>query len=421
MHHLCNKDAKHMSQDRPRFLALLTGAAVVFLVAYLWGILTLRNQIPPYNLLRAIYYKTSPEPERVPSEPAEAAPAASVPPKTEPSTAEPMKIDLSSVSIDHQAIKRSFAEARQKREILKRAVVAPASAVTLESTDAAGRGTLVATLYDVRVTGILTRSGKPQTSCLRIYIQGHDGDPFRQDYHTALLEKFTGNGCDVLSMSMLGLGLNEGHAGFPTRFGHLVLDETQAANHGNYSFFHDDRNPHLDPLSLFISPHLYLINSLVPDYKDIAILGISGGGWYASFLAALIPEIGTSISYAGSLPFEYRKFTANQGDWEQVFSGIYRDITYWDIYHFATLDGNLAPTRKAVLVYNSKDPCCFPNPYAGHFRDAVDSLSIGNLYVIIDESETHTIRPEVVESVLQQISRPQVPAADMRSPKAAPP
>jgi hypothetical protein len=157
--------------------------------------------------------------------------------------------------------------------------------------------------YGVNARALFAEAS-PSKQCLRIYIQGHGGNPFEFYYHNDLQKSFILNGCDVLSMSMIGLGLNEGAASIPTRFGTMSINAFEAKNHGNYAFFFDQENQTLDPLSLFLYPHFKLINSVLEknNYQDTAIMGISGGGWYTVWLAALIPELSNSISYSGSLP-----------------------------------------------------------------------------------------------------------------------
>ena len=145
-------------------------------------------------------------------------------------------------------------------------------------------------IYDNKINAILTYASE-QKNCLRIYIQGHGGNPFSYSYHNKLLKFFVSEGCDFLSMSMTGLGINEGSFSYPSRYGFISLDKEMAKNHKNYSFFYDEDNPKLDPLTLFISPHYKIIKSLTPNYENISIMGISGGGWYSVWLSALIPKI----------------------------------------------------------------------------------------------------------------------------------
>jgi len=259
---------------------------------------------------------------------------------------------------------------------------------------------LITNIYGNKISAILTHSSKFK-GCLRIYVQGHGGNPFFYSYHNKLLKFFLNEGCDFLSMSMTGLGTNEGNFVYPSRYGQITLNKNMAKEHKNYAFFYDKNNPNLDPLTLFIAPHFTIIKSLSSDYKDISIMGISGGGWYTVWLSALIPEIKFSLSYAGSLPIEYRKFEGISGDWEQQGSQIYNYVSYWELYKLMTIDDSSKINRQAILIYNDEDNCCFYNPYAQHFKSILDELNWKNLNVIIDENDKHTMNVELIKKVYQ--------------------
>ena len=259
---------------------------------------------------------------------------------------------------------------------------------------------IITEIYENKINAILTYSSKSK-NCLRIYVQGHGGNPFHYSYHNELLKFFLREGCDFLSMSMLGLGLNEGKFSYPSKYGQIVLNQKMAKEHKNYAFFYDKTNPNLDPLTLFISPHYNIIKSIINDYEDVSIMGISGGGWYTVWLSALIPKIKSSISYAGSLPIEYRKFEGVGGDWEQQHSQIYNYISYWELYKLMTINEKGEINRKAFLIYNDEDDCCFYNPYPEHFKNILDELNWNNLNVIIDKNNTHTMNIKLIKKIYQ--------------------
>ena len=238
-------------------------------------------------------------------------------------------------------------------------------------------------------------------NCLRIYIQGHGGNPFSYSYHNKLLKFFVSEGCDFLSMSMTGLGINEGNFSYPSRYGQMMLDKNMAKDHKNYAFFYDKNYPNLDPLALFITPHYKIIKSLTSNYEDISIMGISGGGWYTVWLSALIPNIKFSVSYAGSLPMEYRKFECISGDWEKQDSKIYNYVSYWELYKLMTLNEKGKINRQAILVFNDEDNCCFFNPYAQHFKLKIDKLNWKNFKVIIDENDKHIMNVNLVKEIFK--------------------
>ncbi len=252
--------------------------------------------------------------------------------------------------------------------------------------------------YGVQSRGYLFSNATIKNNCLRIYIQGHAQNS--SDYE--LQNLFVSNGCDVLLLSMLGLSLNEGPATFPTRFGAVELTESQAAMHENYSFFFDKKKPILDPLSLFLYPNMRLINHLLEqnNYDDIAVLGISGGGWYTVWLAALMPELQTSLSYAGTLPLAYRIDPEHHGDWEQVYSNLYNKISYLELYQLMLADSEGRQTRKSFLIYNDNDICCFMNPSASNFKSLVDRFDFYPR-VIVDRRNGHTMNVALVRSLLE--------------------
>jgi hypothetical protein len=129
-------------------------------------------------------------------------------------------------------------------------------------------------------------------------------------------------------------------------------------------------------------------------------MGISGGGWYVVWLAALMPEIKKSISYAGSLPMEYRKFRENEGDWEQTGSNLYKKTSYFDLYQLMLINEDGSKIRDGILIYNSNDSCCFMNPYASHFKNLINN-DPRFPSIIIDDSNTHTMRPELIFEILK--------------------
>jgi len=257
--------------------------------------------------------------------------------------------------------------------------------------------------YGVSSNAILTKGNNSEKKCLLIYIQGHGGNPFNFDYHNKILKDFNKNGCDVLSMSMLGRGLNKGLAIFPTRFGELKLKPNLEGNHGNYSFFFDANEPNLDPLSLFLYPHMEIIDAAIKKYKynDISMVGISGGGWYTTWLAALMPKIDKSIIYAGGMPFEFRIYGNMHGDWETVYSKIYDHVNYYNLFQMALIDREGKKSREVYLIYNDEDSCCYSNPHALALKTKInDNPNFPK--IIIDKNKEHSMNSNLVISLLNK-------------------
>ena len=64
-----------------------------------------------------------------------------------------------------------------------------------------------------------------------------------------------------------------------------------------------------------LSGNYYLIKKIInsSNYNEVVMIGISGGGWYATMLAAIMPEIDKSISFAGTIPLLLTNFRDNRG------------------------------------------------------------------------------------------------------------
>ena len=291
---------------------------------------------------------------------------------------------------------------KEIRDKLLKRVILPRELITISRVMESNKKDIItAKMYGIKNVSVLSKSivrGK----CLNIYIQGHQGDPFKFDYHKKILENSNNKGCDFLSFSMLGIGLNKGPASFPAIFGELHLNAIEAHQHENYAYFLDKKNPYVDPLALFLSNHYWTIKELEKDYEKINLLGISGGGWQTVWLSALIPEIDLSISYAGSMPLSYRISPTYfwGSDWENNFSHVYRDFSYWKIYALRTIDSYGINNRKSFFVYNDKDICCFSDPQASKFKMTVKLLNQENWSVLIDKSNKHSMNVNIINSIL---------------------
>ncbi len=118
------------------------------------------------------------------------------------------------------------------------------------------------------------------------------------------------------------------------------------------------------PLKFFLEPVAVGLNYLrsrsvqdgFPQYEDVYMTGLSGGGWTTVVYAAIDPSIRKSVHVAGSLPL-YVSWAI--GDAEQkAFSHV---VSYVDLY----LMGSHGPGRRQTQVLLRKDDCCF-GPATGH-------------------------------------------------------
>jgi len=259
--------------------------------------------------------------------------------------------------------------------------------------------------YNINHYGIIERNAVNGKNLL-IYIQGHKGNPYNFDYFIKLKNKFKGKGYDVLSLSMTGTGFNYNkNVNFPG------IKSTNSEDHSTYADFLDNKSPNKKPLSLMISGNYYLVKEVLKTrkYEKILIVGMSGGGWNATILSSIIPEIKTTYNYSGSVPrfLGYLEisghgprflgfFKDTAGDFEQI-GEFYKSISYWDLFYLSSIDRSGKLSRKNRLIYNINDKCCFKDPSASIMKEISEKL--GNKYfqvIKIDDGKNHRIDENLI-------------------------
>ena len=244
--------------------------------------------------------------------------------------------------------------------------------------------------YDILHFSILEKT-KKKSNKLLIYNQGHGGNPYNFSYFIKIKEKFKTEGYDVMSLSMTGLGYNKNeNINFPN-----INKKFNAENHETYSTYFDEKFSNKEPLSLMLSGNYFLIKNMIKknDYKEVVMIGISGGGWYTTLLSSVITNINTSYSFAGTIPLIFRLYN-DYGDWEQVESSLYDKVSYNTLYILSTLDENNKPNRNHYQIYNSEDSCCFKYPSNEMVKNIYDELNIKNFKVFINKNNKHSINTE---------------------------
>ena len=153
-----------------------------------------------------------------------------------------------------------------------------------------------------------------------------------------LIDHLLGNGFTVLSMEMPLFGWNTngfydapGHEGWWTPPNHDALVHALEGSHGKSA------------MRFFIEPVVQGINHFVrtcPDYADVSMIGLSGGGWTTVLAAAVDPRIKTSVSVSGSMPIYARRYyPGSMGDAEQLLSALYQDrASYLDLYRSTAME-----------------------------------------------------------------------------------
>jgi hypothetical protein len=170
------------------------------------------------------------------------------------------------------------------------------------------------------------------------------------------------------------------------------------------------------PLKFFLEPTLVSLNYVrkkLPQYTDVSMIGLSGGGWTTTLYAAVDPRVLVSIPVAGSLPL----YLCHEGyghDIEQRLDSFYRLAGYPDLY----ILGAYGVGRKQIQILNRQDDCCFGEkqhdrrlsgmPFEPSVRDyeqrvqkVLATPGFGSFRVIIDEkADRHKISADALRRVI---------------------
>ena len=226
---------------------------------------------------------------------------------------------------------------------------------------------------------------------LIIYANGHSNYAYLDSNFLEFKKNVLNNCYDLLVLGMSGLGYNKiSENSFPGQ--QLEADET---SHEIFKTYFDPKFHTKKPLSLMLSGNYYLIKEFIEqnkNYDKIFMVGLSGGGWYTTFLSSIITEINSSYSIAGTMPLIfYLDPLINAGDWEQHTSSIFKIIDYVDLYLLSTLDKNFENSRRHFQIYNDKDDCCFTIGASSKIKNFFDKQNVPNLDIIIWNNNSHSL------------------------------
>ena len=227
---------------------------------------------------------------------------------------------------------------------------------------------------------------QPVTRVDRLFIfhQGHTGKLYAYGGDTTI-RYLVKHGYDVVGLLMPLVGINTGPPGY------LVHDDMEPLESSTRCF-----------LQFFLEPVAAVINHLQAQhtYKDVSMIGISGGGWTTTLYAAADPRVGLSFPVAGSLPLDLPD-SSSLGDAEQNHPELFVQVaSYRDLYVL----GGAGKGRAQVQVLNRDDSCCFSGvtyrAYENRIRALARTLG-GSFDVYLDASHgIHMISPHVLEVVV---------------------
>ena len=257
--------------------------------------------------------------------------------------------------------------------------------------------------YGTNEYGVLEyANNKTLSKKLFIYIDDHPTCTYSKkkysfDSFIKIKQYYSNKGFDFLSLCMSNIGWNSLKVDFPG------IDKNASPMHEIYKNFYDKEYPNKKPLSLMLSGNYYLINNVLNKnkYETVNLVGLTGGGWYATLLSAAIPEIQKSISWAGTIPLTLRFYNVNKGDWEQERSDFWKKNDYWDLYYLSTLDKTFQQNRKHYQIYIINHDYVFNGPFAEIMKKVSDKLNNKYFKVLSFLENSRSVDLDTITPILE--------------------
>lgn len=235
----------------------------------------------------------------------------------------------------------------------------------------------------------------PTTSNERglFYHQGHSGG---FELGKKSIAFFLKNGFTVYAFSMPLKGKNNRPVIEIPKIGKIQL-----SNHEEFKYLDQ-------PIKYFISPVITMLNyAELKNFKDISMVGVSGGGWTTTLVAALDKRINYSFPVAGSYPMfvRYQESSRNYGDFEQTFPQLYTKINYLDLY----ILGSTGEDRSQLQISNKYDPCCYGGEdykkYDSFLKSHIESFEYGDFEVLSDSThKEHQISNWALNQIFDKLN-----------------
>jgi hypothetical protein len=205
---------------------------------------------------------------------------------------------------------------------------------------------------------------QPRTSngALVFYHDGHDG---YTAVDAVVIRRFVANGYTVWRLDMPCIGDNKEPVWVDLpRTGRVPITQ-----HEEMIFLNGLTMG--SPVRYFLEPVIAAVNlAQARGFRDIFMVGLSGGGWTTTLAAALDTRIIASYPVAGSVPLamHFDRYQKNWGDWEQVLPDLYHIASYEDLYIMGS------HLRSQIQVLNEYDVCCFNEPRYVLYEPAVQDV-----------------------------------------------
>jgi len=230
---------------------------------------------------------------------------------------------------------------------------------------------------------------------LVIYHQGHNGD-FILGKKT--IQFFLNNGYSVMAFTMPLVGMNN----IPTantEFGEIKL--------GFHRAFWLLDSQSFSAIKFFLEPITVSLNYLERNfnYKQIAMVGISGGGWTTNLYSAVDARISRSYSVAGVSPFYIQALPPQNSflHYEYILPELYKIANNLELY----ILGSYGENRKQIQILNKYDSVCCGGigylTYEGEIKKIMNDLE-GEFEVYLDDTHReHKISDTALNVILNDL------------------
>ncbi len=261
---------------------------------------------------------------------------------------------------------------------------------------------LIRLLHGFEARGRYFKSAVPNRR-LVIFNTGHSGQTRRD---TEVIGQLLERGFDVVGLDMPLTGDNNRPI--------VRIDRVGTVQFSTHDQLRLLESADFNPLVLFVEPIACLVNlfSNGGDYDQITQIGVSGGGFVATLIAALDTRITKTYAVAGAFTtfLRFANPTTSSGDYEQVNKSLLQQISDLDLYIMAA-DGK---NREYVQSFNEFDPCCYAGRgfelYAAIVGAHVKNISAGQFDAWLDKTTfEHEISiatfSKIYESLTGQVVR----------------
>lgn len=158
------------------------------------------------------------------------------------------------------------------------------------------------------------------------------------------------------------------------------------------------------PLQYFLDAPIVALNTYLATYPaptQLVMMGVSGGGWTATVLAALDPRIQRSIQISGTYPLLLHQVPPTWPgvpDWEQLLPGLTlstAQLDYLDLYLAGVSDG-----RHQIQIHNTADNCCFNGSGYTTYAPNLTALNARWTHAAVSRPGIHGIAESDVQALV---------------------